>query len=206
MPEGGRRTSSNVFDKGHIYYLQIHFRRCSLKARTAALLTPAIFILMFSGGAGAVLAQTPSKTPAHTAAHPVPQGLEGSWSGTLQAGEAGLHLVLHVSKDVDGSWKGTVDSLDQGVYGIEVTSLVRQQSKLKFEVSSVGASYEGTISADHQKIEGIWKQGQLALPLDFHRQAPGKGSKKPADAIASVEGVWQGAIEASGLRFRVQLT
>jgi len=170
----------------------------------------ATFFLMCCASSPTILAQTktpaqtPAKTPPHAAVHSAPQTLEGSWSGRLQAGEAVLHLVLHVSKDADGSWKATIDSLDQGVYGIEVTSFVRHQSKLKFEVASVGVTYEGTISVDHQKLEGTWSQGQQALPLDFHRQAPGSSSK-PADAIASVEGVWQGVIETSGLRFRVQL-
>jgi uncharacterized protein len=199
--------SSNVFGGKHIYYVQAHFRRCSLKVRTSPAILAAFF-LVFSSSVRAVPAQTPAKappkTPAHTTAHPAPQTLEGSWSGRLLAGDAQLHLVLHISKDADGSWKAAVDSLDQGVYGIEVTSFVRQQSRLKFEVASVGATFEGALSADHQKIEGTWTQGQFALPLDFHRQAASAGSK-PANAVAGVEGVWQGVIETSGLRFRVQL-
>src|SRR5260370_1376427 len=37
--------------------------------------------------------------------------LEGEWSGTLQAGEAQLHLVLHLSKDAKGEWHGEGGSL-----------------------------------------------------------------------------------------------
>ncbi|MGH9677005.1 MAG: alpha/beta hydrolase family protein, partial [Candidatus Acidiferrum sp.] len=66
-------------------------------------------------------------------------------------------------------------------------------------------TYEGTISADRQSIDGVWSQGEASLPLELHRQAPGAASKKPADAVASTEGLWQGAIETSGMRFRVQL-
>ena len=47
-----------------------------------------------------------------------PATLEGNWGGSLQAGDAVLHLVLHVSKAERGSFKATIDSLDQGVYGI----------------------------------------------------------------------------------------
>lgn len=172
-----------------------------MKVRTAVVALAVLFFL----SNGAASAQTPAKSPPHAAAQPVSQTLAGSWSGTLQAGEAGLHLVLHVTKDADGSWKATIDSLDQGIYGIEVTSIAKQQSTLKFEVSSVGASYEGTVSPSHQKISGTWTQGRLELPLEFYRQAPGTGSGKPADAVASAEGVWQGVIETGGLRFRVQL-
>jgi len=131
--------------------------------------------------------------------------LEGRWTGSLQAGEAVLHLVLHVSKAEDGSLKATIDSLDQGVYGIEVTSFIQNDSTLHFNVASVGASYEGRFAADHGTIEGNWTQGSAGLPLVFHRQAAGSGAKKPSDAIASAEGVWQGALEGNGMRLRLQL-
>jgi pimeloyl-ACP methyl ester carboxylesterase len=131
--------------------------------------------------------------------------LEGHWSGSLQAGEAVLHLVLHVSKAADGSLQATIDSLDQGVYGIEVTALTLKDSMLHFNVASAGASYEGKFSAIHATIEGDWTQGSASLPLVFHRQAAGFGAKKPSDAIASAEGVWQGALEGNGMRLRLQL-
>jgi pimeloyl-ACP methyl ester carboxylesterase len=131
--------------------------------------------------------------------------LEGDWTGKLQAGEAVIHLVLHISKAPDGSIKATIDSLDQGVYGIEVTSSTQKDSTLSLTVSSVGASYEGKISADHQALEGLWTQGSASLPLLFHRQAAGAGARKPSDAIAAAEGLWQGALEGNGMRLRLQL-
>lgn len=145
--------------------------------------------------------QTEHKPPIHYA----PFTLEGNWAGSLQAGDAVLHLVLHIAKADDGSFKATLDSLDQGVYGIEVTSLTRKDSHLQFTVASVGASYEAKISQNGSGIEGVWSQGSASLPLAFHRQAAGAGAKKPSDAIASVEGVWQGALEGNGMRLRLQL-
>jgi pimeloyl-ACP methyl ester carboxylesterase len=155
----------------------------------------------------AVFSTTSAQTPA--VHKPQPQRssstLEGHWAGSLQAGEAVLHLVLHVSKAEDGSFKATIDSLDQGVYGIEVTSLTQKDSTLHFNVGSVGASFEGKFAADHASIEGDWTQGSVSLPLVFHRQAAGARAKKPSDAIASAEGVWQGALEGNGMRLRLQL-
>ncbi len=155
----------------------------------------------------AVFSTASAQTPAVHKPQPLRGSatLEGHWSGSLQAGEAVLHLVLHVSKAEDGSLKATIDSLDQGVYGIEVTSLTQKDSTLHFNVASVGASYEGRFAADHGSIEGEWTQGSASLPLVFHRQAPGAGAKKPSDAIASAEGVWQGALEGHGMRLRLQL-
>ena len=131
--------------------------------------------------------------------------LEGQWSGSLQAGEAMLHLVLHVTKTEDGSLKATIDSLDQGVYGIEVTAFSQKDSILRFRVASVSASYEGKLAADQRSIDGDWMQGSVSLPLIFHRQAAGTGARKPSDAVASAEGVWQGALEGNGMRLRLQL-
>ena len=134
-----------------------------------------------------------------------PATLEGDWAGSLEAGDALLHLVLHVSKAEDGAFKATIDSLDQGVYGIEVTDLTQRGSELRFTVSSVGVLYQGKISADHSGMQGVWSQGNVGLPLNFHRQVAGAGARKPDDAIFSSEGVWQGALEANGLRLRFQL-
>lgn len=131
--------------------------------------------------------------------------IEGNWVGPLQAGDAVLHLLLHVSKAEDGSFKAAIDSLDQGVYGIEVTSFSEKGPTLRFSVSSVGASYEGTVSANRSSIEGTWRQGAVSLALIFHRQAAGAGARNPSDAIASTEGVWQGALEGHGMRLRLQL-
>ena len=131
--------------------------------------------------------------------------IEGEWAGTLQAGEAVLHLVLHVSKAADGSFKATIDSLDQGVYGIEVTSLTQLGPNLNFTVSSAHVSFAGRIAANRGAIDGTWAQGTATLPLLFHRQPAGTGARKPSDAIASAEGVWQGALAGNGMRLRLQL-
>jgi fermentation-respiration switch protein FrsA (DUF1100 family) len=134
-----------------------------------------------------------------------PSTLEGRWTASLEAGEAILHLVLHISKSADGSLKATIDSLDQGVYGIEVTSFTQKDSTLQFNVSSVGASFEGRIAANRRSIEGDWMQGSASLPLIFHRQPAGAGAKNPSGSVASAEGVWQGALEGNGMRLRLQL-
>ena len=159
--------------------------------------------LFFSALSAVANAQVPAN---HKSQPPnSPATLEGNWAGTLPAGDAVLHLVLHVSKSPDGTFKATIDSLDQGVYGIEVTALTQNNSDVRFSVSSVDAQFEGKFSADRAGIQGTWSQSNVGLPLSLHRQAAGAGAKKPGDAIASVEGVWQAALEANGLRLRFQL-
>ena len=170
--------------------------RSCFAAASAFLFISALFL-------SAAKAQAPAS---HQAQPPHgPATLEGNWAGSLQAGDAAFHLVLHVSKTTEGAFKATIDSLDQTVYGIEVTALTQSDSEIHFSVSSVGVQFEGKFSADHSRIEGTWSQGNVGLPLSLHREAAGAGGKKPGDAVFSAEGVWQGALEANGLRLRFQL-
>ncbi len=150
-----------------------------------------------------ILAQTHPSTQTHAASPS--RLLEGNYAGTLQAAEAQLHLVLHLTKSANGSLHATLDSLDQAVYAIEATSISFSATTLKFEVASAGAHFEGKVSADHQTIDGEWAQGNVSLPLVFHRQAANAGSRKPSEAIFPVEGNWQTALESHGLRLRYQL-
>ncbi len=131
-----------------------------------------------------------------------PPPLEGTYTGTLQANEAQLHIVLHLTRNSVGALHATLDSLDQAVFAIEANSVSLNSGKLKFEVRSVGVAFEGTVSPDQKSIEGTWNQSGNALPVLFHREP---GTHKPEDAKFPVEGLWQGALEAHGLRLRFQL-
>jgi len=148
-------------------------------------------MLVLLSGSGGIAAQTPE----------FPQG---TYAGTLQAGEADLHLLLHLSKNANGSPRATLDSLEQGVFAIEASGVSLSNSTLKLEVTSVGAHFVGKVSPDQQIIDGEWWQGSAALPLKFHRETKA-AAQKPGDALFPVEGLWQGAIETHGMRLRFQL-
>jgi pimeloyl-ACP methyl ester carboxylesterase len=136
----------------------------------------------------------PAQTPA--------PAVEGTYTGTLQAGEAQLHLVLHISRNSRGALHASLDSLDQAVFAIEATSVSLNSGTLKLDVASVSAHYEGKVSLDRKTINGNWSQGDASLPLVFHREPP---SHKPGDAHFPVEGLWQSALETHGMRLRFQL-
>ena len=129
---------------------------------------------------------------------------QGTYSGTLQAGEAQLHLLLHLSKGANGSLRATLDSLEQGVFAIEANSASFANFNLKLELTSVGARYEGKVTPDHEIIYGNWSQGDVSIPLIFRRET-GATARKPGDAVFPVEGLWQGAVETHGMRLRFQL-
>ncbi len=146
-----------------------------------------------------VRAQTPPHSGGQAAA------ISGNYAGTLQAGEAQLHLLLHLTKNGNGALQATLDSLDQAVYAIEASSVSQVGSILKLDVASVGAHFDGKISADCSTIDGTWKQGNAELPLSFHRHAANAAPYKPKDAVFPVEGMWQTALETHGMRLRLQL-
>ena len=133
------------------------------------------------------------------------QSLAGTWAGSLKAGDNVLHFVLHIGVTEYGVAVATIDSLDQGVYGIEAGSLKESGSSFQFDIPSVNATFEGTVSANRESIDGAWSQGGAHLPLVFHRQPRIALSKSPSGAISTAEGTWQGAIEANGMRYRLQL-
>lgn len=182
-----------------------------MKFKSSFAATAAISALFTPGPVARAQASSQAQRPAHAHVAPLsterakPQPIEGTWVGTLNAGDVVLHMVLHLSKNDDGSQKAALDSLDQGVYGIEASSVSRDRNTVRFSVLSVSASFEGTLSLDRATIAGNWSQGGATLPLLFRRQPRADTADKPSDPVASSEGVWQGALETKGLRFRLQL-
>ncbi|HET7107357.1 MAG TPA: alpha/beta hydrolase [Candidatus Acidoferrum sp.] len=175
----------------HIQSDAIHWFSPEAYLRRYLTILPWFLFLLLLPGAGNAAAQLTG----------IPQG---TYSGTLQAGEAQLHLLLHLSKSADGSLRATLDSLEQGVFAIEATSASFANSSLKLELTSVGARFEGKVSPDHELIHGNWSQGSASIPLIFRRET-GAVARKPGDAISPVEGLWQGAVETHGMRLRFQL-
>lgn len=144
-----------------------------------------------------------SKSRVQPAAHPA--SLEGEWSGTLQAAETQLHLVLHLSKDQSGDWHAKVDSLDQAVFGIEASRVTNTANALAVELATVGAKFSGKIAPDHRSIRGVWEQSGAALPLRWEKRAAGSEARVAANRVSPAEGTWQGAIETGNMRMRLQL-
>jgi hypothetical protein len=116
----------------------------------------------------------------------------GDWQGTLSAGGAQLRLVLHITAASNGSLSATLDSVDQGAYGIPVSAITLQDSKLSLTVDAVHGSYEGAVNTNATVIAGTWTQGQ-SLPLNFKR-AVAQPAAKPA-APSKIDGTWLGTLD-----------
>ena len=101
---------------------------------------------------------------------------DGDWKGTLEAAGTKLDLVLHISTK-DGALAATLDSPDQGATGLAIDSISVTGKSLRFEMKSLGASYEGLFSADDSQIEGQFSQQGLRLALTFKRIAKDDSSE-----------------------------
>jgi len=145
----------------------------------------------------------PAANKAPAAARTV--SLEGDWAGALQVGETELQLVLHLSRDGQGQWHAKLDSLNQSVFGMEASSVTHEEDHLRFEIASVGARFQGKIQPDHRSIRGVWEQSGDGLPLKFEKRAAGAASRAATAMVSKAEGTWQGAIEVTNMRMRLQM-
>jgi non-heme chloroperoxidase len=97
------------------------------------------------------------------------QDISGDWQGTLKAGPRELRTILQVTKGDSGEWKAVLLSIDQSPdrgAGMATSSFSLDGSHIKFAISQIRGSYDGTLSAD--EITGTFTQG-LPLPLEFRR-------------------------------------
>jgi hypothetical protein len=97
------------------------------------------------------------------------KGLDGDWSGKLDAGGATLTVIFHIKTDA-GKTVVTLDSPDQGATGIPVAGIKRDGQKVSMDVQAVMGTYDGTLAADSKSISGTWSQGDNSLPLVVTKQ------------------------------------
>jgi dienelactone hydrolase len=93
---------------------------------------------------------------------------EGTWQGSLDVGAAKLRLALHVSRDASGGYNSTLDSLDQAAMGIPVNKTTANGNTLHFEIARLQASFDGTVNAAGNTIDGKFTQG-VPVPLVLRR-------------------------------------
>jgi hypothetical protein len=97
------------------------------------------------------------------------KGPEGTWRGTIKAGNVNLRLVVHVSKKPDGSLTGKFDSLDQGAKDLPIQDVSWKDGRFRFALKVANATYEGKVNENESEVAGDWKQGGQSLPLTLKR-------------------------------------
>jgi hypothetical protein len=104
-------------------------------------------------------------TPAPAAAKlATPSDIDGSWTGTLDAGGAQLRIIFRIVNTQDGL-TAQMQSPDQVTIWIAASSVTRAGDTLTITLQGLGATFEGRISADRGTIDGTFTQGAANLPL-----------------------------------------
>jgi hypothetical protein len=111
----------------------------------------------------AVFAPPPPKSTA------IGKELEGTWSGTLEAGGNTLRLTLKLANGADGA-TGTIVSVDQGNAEITIASIVQTAAHLELQLPTISGAWAGDLKDG--KLVGTWTQGPGNLPLEFTRSSP----------------------------------
>jgi uncharacterized protein (TIGR03435 family) len=81
----------------------------------------------------------------------------GGWQGDLNLGLAALWLVVHIETGASGL-KVTMDSPDQGAGGARATSARIDGAFLTVEWKQLEAVFQGRLSNDHTRIDGLFTQ------------------------------------------------
>src|SRR5271169_3398017 len=97
------------------------------------------------------------------------QNITGTWQGTLKMngpnGSVDLRTVMKISRADNESLKGVFYTIDLDPRPINVTSVALKGSAVKFSITQMNVTFEGTLSGDGNTIGGKWTQGGPALPL-----------------------------------------
>jgi fermentation-respiration switch protein FrsA (DUF1100 family) len=91
--------------------------------------------------------------------------MEGNWLGTLEVSGIELRVVFKISENAGGGYSATMDSPDQGAKDIPVNKVSIENNQFMLEVNLIEALFEGEIKEESKRIEGVWRQGGVSLPL-----------------------------------------
>ena len=118
-----------------------------------------------------------------TAASAQGPNLLGNWQGVLQAGPQQLRIVVVITSGEGGRPAATLYSIDQTPTGT-AGSVTLQGSAIRISVPTLGATFDGKLSADGNSIPGTFAQGGGSLPFTLTRATKDTAFPLPAQPVA----------------------
>lgn len=110
------------------------------------------------------------------------KGWVGFWQGSLRPVPVmELRLSLELTNRPAGGLGGVMVSLDQGAVRLAINALSQSNDWIRFEVQSVGGSFQGQLAVDGSEIAGQWTQGGQRSPLVFKRLAEAPRLQRPQE-------------------------
>ena len=137
------------------------------------------------------------------------QDAAGAWRGVLIVGPNVLRVVVRVTAAADGKLQGEFVSIDQSPKGFPLADVKAAGGALSFALPQIQATYEGKWDAAKGAWVGVWKQGQVSLPLTLEKGefAPAAAPSAPAPAKPpagkTVEGLTVQGQAATGTRIDI---
>ena len=112
-----------------------------------------------------------------------PSGFAGNWVGSLSVGTVQLRMRFEIGES-GGELTASVFSLDQGNAQVPVESVTLTGATMTIAMPVAGATYEGTLSADGNSIEGSFAQMGSTLTLILERtDAEETEARRPQDPV-----------------------
>ncbi len=112
-----------------------------------------------------------------SAAHALPDGIEGYWKGAINAGGSELTICFDIKISDDG-YAATLDVPQQGAYGIECL-ISFDGLNVNIEMNSLRASFNGLHFMGN--ISGNFTQNGLTLPLALKKGEREPKAQRPQD-------------------------
>jgi hypothetical protein len=91
-----------------------------------------------------------------------------------------IRVVIKIFK-AEGSYRATLDIIDHGIKDYPFKTIVfTSKSSLFLGCSFDGglATFNATLNAVATEMSGMWKEGQLSLPVTFKRTSSGAEKSK----------------------------
>ncbi len=103
-----------------------------------------------------------------------PEKIAGHWEGQIQLPGATLAIKFDFEADEDVHWSGTIDIPAQGLRAFRLSDLKVGKTKISFKMPAIPGDpqFDGTLSADGEKIAGTFKQNGQQYPFEIVRKEP----------------------------------
>lgn len=106
--------------------------------------------------------------------------LAGYWKGAIQAGGRTFTFVFTFSMDAQKGIQGSLDLPEQDEQDIPVDEIAITGNKIHLEMKRIQRKFEGEISADKEKIVGVYiRSDGTRLPLTLERTDSAFSMKRP---------------------------
>jgi hypothetical protein len=147
---------------------------------------------------------------------PAPSGAQpgadpsGHWQGVIDVPDMTMAIEIDLGKNERGEWIGAFAQPAQKVKGLPFrsVSIDGRTVRLVLKASAEVSTFDGTMTADGETINGTVAQGGVSAAFTLTRKGEAKFVVVPKSAAvsAAVTGTWHGRLESDGRHMRVTLT